>query len=158
MRYVIALVALLALASTQGARQRDRAPDFTLRDLRNQAVRLSHLKGKVVLINFWATWCAPCKAEMPELIKWQKQYEDKGLRVIGVTYPPYRKSSVVKLAKELRINYRIAFGSKRIAKSYTVGEVLPVTIIVDTEGKIAGHVLGIMEQEEFDRKVKPLLE
>src|SRR5215216_6170746 len=145
MRHVIAIVALMALASTafgQSAEQTDRAPDFTLRDLRNRAVRLSQFKGKVVLLNFWATWCAPCKAEMPELIKWQKQYEGKGLRVIGVTFPPYKKGRVVKLAKELRINYRIAFGSKRIAESYSVGEILPVTIIVDPEGMIAGRVLG----------------
>jgi thiol-disulfide isomerase/thioredoxin len=133
------------------------SPQFALKDLNGKTVKLSNYNGKVVLLNFWATWCAPCRAEMPDLVKLQKEYQAHGLQVVGVTYPDYSRRAVQKVARQLRVNYPIVLGSRELAAQYDVGEVLPTTIIIDREGKIRGRILGIMEPEEFEQSVKPLL-
>lgn len=158
MRYAFALLSLIVTAFGQSTEQKERAPDFFLKSLSNRTVRLSDYRGKVVLINFWATWCAPCRAETPELVGWQKQYQDKGLQIIGVTYPPYKPATVSRFAKNSKINYPVVFDDHKIAELYSVGEILPVTIIVDRQGMIADRILGILEPEEFEQKVRPLLE
>src|SRR3712207_6087968 len=86
--------ALLAGLSVIAHAQGGKAPDLALRDLRGRSVRLSDYRGKVVLLNFWATWCPPCRAEMPDLVKWQRRHRDKGLQVLGVTYPPTDRAEV----------------------------------------------------------------
>ena len=134
------------------------SPQFALKDLNGKTVRLSDYKGKVVLLNFWATWCAPCRAEMPDLVNLQNEYQAHGLQVVGITYPDYSRRAVRKVARQLRVNYPIALGSRELAAQYDVGDVLPTTIIIDREGKIRGRILGIMEPEEFEQSVKPLLQ
>jgi thiol-disulfide isomerase/thioredoxin len=144
-------------ANQESANQATLAPGFALKDLRGRSVRLDGHKGKVLLINFWATWCAPCLAEMPDLIKLQKEYGSRGLQIIGVTYPPESRARVLRLARRLKINYTILFGTDKTAADYDVGDVLPTTIVVDREGNVRARILGMLEAEEFDEKVKPLL-
>jgi thiol-disulfide isomerase/thioredoxin len=145
-------------ASQEPGDQTTLAPAFSLKDLRGRSVRLDDYKGKVLLINFWATWCGPCLAEMPDLVKLQKEFGSRGLQIIGITYPPQNRASVQRTVRQMKINYPILFGGDKIAGDYNVGEVLPTTVIVDREGKIRARILGILEPEEFDEKVKPLLE
>lgn len=133
------------------------APAFALKDIRGRTVRLGDYKGKVLLINFWATWCPPCRAEMPALVKLQKQYQSRGLQIIGITSPPYQRSSVRAMARHLGVNYLVLFGKHNVSAAYDVGEVMPTTIVVDRQGRIRDRILGILEPEEFDQKVKPLL-
>jgi thiol-disulfide isomerase/thioredoxin len=150
--------ALGQAASEEAARAGfTRAPSFALKDLRGRTVRLDQFKGKVVLLNFWATWCPPCRAEMPDLVKLQREYGDRGLQIAGITYPPERASRVRRLAGELKINYPLLFGTSEVASLYGVRDVLPVTVIVDREGRIRDRILGILTPEEFEQKVKPLL-
>ncbi len=134
------------------------APPFALKDLQGRNQQLSGYQGKVVLINFWATWCTPCLAEMPELVKWQKEYKERDLQIIGITHAPYRRSQVNALSKRLKINYPLLYGTRETAAAYGVSEMLPVTIIIDREGKIRERILGIIDQQEFDEKIKPLLQ
>lgn len=133
------------------------APAFALKDLGGRVTRLSDYRGKVVLINFWATWCPPCLAEMPELIKWQKEFEGGGLQIIGVTYPPEDPGRVRSLVKRLKVNYPILLGTEKVAALYDVAEALPVTVIIDREGKVRDRIIGIIDPEEFEQKIKPLL-
>lgn len=133
------------------------APVFELKDLKGRTVRLSDYKGNVVLLNFWATWCAPCRAEMPDLIKLQTQYQPKGLQVVGVTYPDYSRAGVRRIVQRLKLNYPILSGTRTLAALYGVGEVLPTTIVIDREGRIHARILGILEPDEFEQIVKPLL-
>ena len=147
-----------APASQQTDIQARVAPAFSLKNLRGRGVRLSDYKDKVVLINLWATWCAPCLAEMPELVKLQKAHGARGLQVIGVTYPNDRRSSVRSMVRKFKLNYPVLFGTPELLEAYQIGEILPVTIIVDRNGKIRDRILGILEPEDFREKVAPLLD
>jgi thiol-disulfide isomerase/thioredoxin len=149
--------ALNQSADRDAADQTTPAPAFSLKDLRGRGVRLDDYKGKVLLVNFWATWCAPCRAEMPDLVKLQKEFGSRGLQIIGITYPPQNRASVRRVVRQLKLNYPILFGSGKTAVDYNVGDVLPTTVVVDREGKVRARILGILEPEEFDEKVKPLL-
>lgn len=143
-------------AGQLAAAQAEVAPAFQLKDLRGRTIRLSDYKGKVVLINFWATWCAPCQAEMPELVKLQREYASRGLQVIGITCPPERRGNVRRVAQKFRLNYPVLFGTREITRIYEAEDVLPVTIIVDRDGNVRGRIPGILEPEEFKEKVATL--
>src|SRR5215470_6905836 len=79
---------MILLSSVSSGQDKGAAPQLELKNIEGHTLRLSDYRGKVVLLNFWATWCAPCRAEMPDLIKWQREYRRRGLQIIGVTYPP----------------------------------------------------------------------
>jgi cytochrome c biogenesis protein CcmG, thiol:disulfide interchange protein DsbE len=133
------------------------APPFALKDLRGKTARLAGYKGKIVLLNFWATWCAPCQAEMPELVKLQKKYAARGLQIVGVTYEPEKPVVVNRIARKFKINYPLLFGTEALSKEYGIEEVLPVTLILDREGKILNRINGIIHPEEVEEKIVPLL-
>jgi thiol-disulfide isomerase/thioredoxin len=148
------LVALSSLVLGQGERP---APKLELKDVEGRALRLSDYKGKVVLLNFWATWCAPCRAEMPDLVKWQREYKSRGLQVIGVTYPPEELAEAREFIKSIGVNYPVALGDERTKAMFDKGETLPVTVVIDKKGMIREVIQGIIFQEEFEQKVKPML-
>src|SRR5262247_1704619 len=148
------LVALSSLVLGQVERP---APKLELKDVEGRVLRLSDYKGKVVLLNFWATWCAPCRAEMPDLVKWQREYKSKGLQVIGVTYPPEELAEVREFIKSVKVNYPVALGEEQTKAMFVKGETLPVTVVIDKKGMVREVILGIIFPEEFEQKVKPLL-
>ena len=157
MRKII-LTALLLLPSVSVVAQSSSPPaSLRLKDIHGRWLSLSNYKGKVVLINFWATWCPPCRQEIPDLIKMQRQYQSKGLQIIGITYPPQKLSEVRGFARKLRMNYPIALGTKESKTRFTSSETLPMTIVIDRDGVVRGLIEGIMYSDEFEQKVKPLL-
>jgi len=133
------------------------APQFTLKDINGRTVRLRAYRGKVVLINFWATWCPPCRAEMPDLIKLQRQYAGQGLQIIGITYPPENKTRVRRFARSLKVNYPIVLGTSQIKARFSAEETLPLTVVIGRDGKVNDIISGILLRQEFDEKIKPLL-
>lgn len=141
----------------QTGSQPELAPPFILKNLRGGNARLADYKGKVVLINLWATWCAPCKAEMPELVKLQKEYQARGLQILGVTYPDEPRTSVKRIVRRFNLNYPVIFGTQEFLDAYQIGEIMPVTVVVDRDGKMRERILGILDREEFKEKVVPLL-
>ena len=153
----LALIILLAFLPAVVLGQSAKAPALSLKDLHGRTVRLSNYRGKVVLINFWATWCPPCRAEMPDLIKWQRDYEGRGLQVLGITYPPQKKSEVRQFTRSLKVNYPVMIGSKETKELFFQGETLPLTVVIDREGKIREVIEGILLPVEFEQKIKPLL-
>ncbi|MCI0389463.1 MAG: TlpA family protein disulfide reductase [Acidobacteria bacterium] len=147
-------VLLFSLVLGQGDKP---APRLELRDVEGRALRLSDYKGKVVLLNFWATWCAPCRAEMPDLVKWQREYKSRGLQVIGITYPPEVLAEVREFIKSIEVNYPVALGEEQTKALFDKGENLPVTVVIDKKGVVREVIQGILFPEEFEQKVKPLL-
>lgn len=147
----------IAVAPAKVVRQEASAPQFEFKDVNGRIVRLSDFRGKVILINFWATWCPPCRAEMPDLVKLQHQYGTEGLQIIGVSYPPQKKSRVVRFAKSLKVNYPIVLGTRELKARYSSDETLPLTVVIDRDGKVSEIISGILLREEFDEKIKPLL-
>ena len=148
---------MIAFSPASVAAQKVKAPQFKLRDVNGRTVRLSDYKGKVVLINFWATWCPPCRAEMPDLVRLQRQHAKEGLQIIGITYPPEIKTRVRRFARNLKVNYPIILGTREIKARFSSEETLPLTVVINRDGTVKDIISGILLQEEFDEKIKPLL-
>jgi thiol-disulfide isomerase/thioredoxin len=153
----IALLLLLFVTPPVALGQAEKAPALELKDLRGRTVRLSDYKGKVVLVNFWATWCPPCRAEVPDLVRWQREYKDRGLQVVGVTYPPTNLTGVRRFVRRFKVNYPVLLGARDTKELFIEGETLPVTVVVDREGNVRERIEGILLPEEFEEKIKPLL-
>ncbi len=156
LRIVFATV-LITFSSASVFGQETRAPEFELRDINGHTVRLSDYRGKVVLINFWATWCPPCRAEMPDLVRHQREHRNNGLQIIGITYPPENKDRVRRFARSLKVNYPIILGTRQLKARFSSDETLPLTIVIDRDGTVSNIIVGILLREEFDEKIKPLL-
>jgi thiol-disulfide isomerase/thioredoxin len=148
------LVVFSSLASGQA---KNAAPPLVLKDVEGRTLRLTDYKGKVVLLNFWATWCAPCRAEMADLVKWQRDFKGRGLQIIGVTYPPEELAEVREFIKSIKVNYPISIGEKRTKALFDKGENLPITVVIDKTGMVREVIQGIIFPEEFDEKIKPML-
>ena len=146
-----------ALCATASAQSVQKAPNLVLKDTRGREFRLSDYRGKVVLLNFWATWCPPCRAEMPDLVRWQRQYRNRGLQVIGVTYPPNDIGEIKSFIRSIKVNYPVALGTKETKALFMEGETLPITVVIDRDQTIRETIEGILLPEEFEVKIKPLL-
>ena len=153
----IILAALFLFAPVVTLGQDSQATDFKLKDLQGRYVRLSDYRGKVVMVNFWATWCPPCRAEIPDLIRLQRDYGNRGLQVIGVTYPPQSLAEVRRFVRKAKVNYPIGLGTKETKLLFSTSESLPMTIVIGTDGSIRDIIEGILLPEEFEQKIKPLL-
>jgi thiol-disulfide isomerase/thioredoxin len=153
---LLVALSLLVLGPVLGQGEKF-APKLELKDVDGRALRLSDYKGRVVLLNFWATWCAPCRAEIPDLVKWQREYKGKGLQVIGVTYPPEELAEVREFIKSVKVNYPVALGEEQTKAMFDKGETLPITVLIDKKGTVREVIQGIIFPEEFEQKVKPLL-
>lgn len=133
------------------------APPWELRSPEGKPVKLSDFRGKVVLLNFWATWCPPCRAEIPDLISLQKQYAPQGLVVIGISMDEAEPEKVARFAKKMELNYPIVMGTADIAEAYGGVAVLPTTFVIDRAGRIVDGLEGATDRAGFEEKIKPLL-
>lgn len=154
---LLILTVVFALSLLAQDTNADKTPSVALRDLKGKTVKLSDFRGKVVLLNFWATWCVPCVAEVPELVKWQEQYK-KSLQIIGISYPPTNVAKIRSFVSKNKINYPILLGSKATRKIFESGDILPTTVILDKKGNIAGRIDGVIFADEFESKIKSLLQ
>lgn len=135
-----------------------RAPDWQLKDLDGKPVKLLDFKGKVVVLNFWATWCPLCRKEIPALIALHDGYKDKGVVVIGVSMDQGGPSVVKPFAKRTKINYPLVMGDESTAAAYGNVQVIPTTFFIDRDGNIAGTHEGDLDARGFESAIKPLLE
>jgi thiol-disulfide isomerase/thioredoxin len=126
--------------------------DFELKDLDGKTVRLSDLKGKAVVLNFWATWCAPCKQEMPWLIDFQKQYGPQGLVILGIAMDDSAEK-VRKFAAQMGVNYTIVMGNQPLADKYYV-KGLPVTIYIDRNGRMTDQAPGLSPRSFMENEIQ----
>ena len=151
------LILLLLVAPLFAMAQGTKATAVVLKDWRGRQVRLSDYKGRVVLLNFWAEWCPPCRAEIPDLVRWQRQYRSRGLQIVGITYPPTDRAAVRQFMRLLQINYPVLFGTTQTKARFEASETLPVTVIIDRDGSVREVITGVILPEEFATKIEPLL-
>ncbi len=133
------------------------APEWQLKDLDGKAVKLSDFKGKVVILNFWATWCPPCRKEIPTFVSLQKQYGEKGLVIVGVSLDEKGPAAVKPFVAKMGINYPVVMGDPKTAADYGGIEVVPTTFVIDRNGKVAAELQGDAERATFEAEIKPLL-
>jgi peroxiredoxin len=132
------------------------APEFNLKDANDKNVGLSYQKGKVVLVNFWATWCHGCQLEIPWYVEFQKKYEKQGLVVIGISMDEDGWKSVRPWMSEKRVNYPIVIGNQGLADSFGL-DGMPLTALVDRDGRIADVHLGLVDKDATEQKIRSLL-
>ncbi|MGA8030489.1 MAG: TlpA disulfide reductase family protein [Bryobacteraceae bacterium] len=145
-------------ASGSSSKDRKLAPDFTLNDANGTPVKLSEYRGKVVLLNFWATWCGPCQVEIPWFIEFEQQYKSKGFEIIGISTDEDGWSAVKPYIAEHKMNYRVLLGNESVVQLYGDFDALPVTFIIDRDGKFAfSPHIGLAGKNEYLSEIQSLL-
>lgn len=134
------------------------APEFVLTDLSGNEISLSDFKGKVVFLNFWATWCSPCRAEIPGFVEAYSQYKEKGMEIIGVSVDRGGTNKVLEFVRTYRINYPVAMYTMKIIRDYELGRAIPTTIIIDRKGRIRRKHIGYMDKGTLERYFLDLAE
>ena len=137
-------------------KERPLAPDFTLAQLDGHPLTLSSYRGKIVLLDFWATWCVPCREEIPRFVELQKKYGDQGLQIIGVSMDD-SPDPVRPFAQQFRMNYPIVMGNAKIGEEYGGVLGLPIAFIVDRSGRIVKKHIGATAAGVFEREITFLL-
>jgi thiol-disulfide isomerase/thioredoxin len=162
---LLAIAAFTSGSNTQAAAQAAApspaigraAPNFTRMDLNHRKIGLAAYRGKVVLLNFWATWCEPCLAEMPRFVEWQKQYGSERFQIVGVsmddTAPPVRAAY-----SRLQLNYPVVMGDERLGAKYGGIFSLPVTYLIDSDGRIRAKYQGAEDLKSVEGKINTLLD
>jgi cytochrome c biogenesis protein CcmG, thiol:disulfide interchange protein DsbE len=141
---------------TKPAASGNLAPDFTVTDLDGRKLTLSDFRGKVVLLNFWATWCAPCRSEIPHFVEMQNKYGPQGFQVIGISMDDDAKP-VREFYQEYKLNYPVAVGDDKLAERYGGVLGLPINFVIDREGRIYAKHLGATDVSVFDQQVQELM-
>lgn len=156
-------IALLPLSASSQSKFKmattapQKAPNFSLKTENGKTIELSKLKGKVVIVNFWATWCPPCRAEIPGFVDLYKKYKNKGVEIVGIALDQGGWSDVSPFLKKNNINYPIVIGDDNITNDYGSIEAIPTTFIVDKKGFIAEQHIGFFEKEKLEKILQSLL-
>jgi thiol-disulfide isomerase/thioredoxin len=129
------------------------APDFRLTDFNGEKLTLSQYKGKVVLLDFWASWCTPCRAEIPKFIEWQKKYSNDGFQVIGISMDDDEKAAR-KFVELLKPNYPVAMGTPTVAESYGGVLGLPANLVISRDGRIVARHIGVSDLKNLEQEIE----
>src|SRR5438309_10113238 len=133
------------------------APEFTLQSLDGKTVHLADFRGKGVLLNFWATWCQPCKIEMPWFVELQKKYGPQGLQVVGIAMDDASEQDIAKFAQNMGVNYPVLIGKESVGEAYGGVPYLPLTFYIDRSGKVTSKVPGLRRRSDIEDNIKKAL-
>ena len=156
-----AVLLLLGIQYVEAAAQRDPllghpAPVFVRNDLESHRIDLAALRGRVVLLNFWATWCGPCRIEMPRFAEWQTKYQGEGLKIVGVSMDD-DAAPVQELLRKVKLNYPIVMGDEELGLEYGGVLGLPVTWLIDRKGVVRAHYKGEADLRAMEADIRRLL-
>ena len=133
------------------------APDFQLPSLDGAKVKLSDFRGKAVLLNFWATWCPPCKVEMPWFADLQKEYGKDGLVILGLAMDDSEPDKIAQFASEMGVNYPILLGTDQVSDDYGNVQYLPTSFYISRDGTIVDKMTGLLDRKDIEEAVKKTL-
>jgi thiol-disulfide isomerase/thioredoxin len=144
---------------SQGPALHSLAPDFALESLTGETVRLSDFRGKVVALEFWATWCGPCKIITPWLVDLQNQYGPQGFAIIGIALDDdATKAEIAEFTDSMRVNYTTLIGNEKVAQSYGGIPAMPVTFFIGRDGKLVESVIGLKSKHEIEDSIRKALD
>ena len=143
---------------SNGPKEGRLAPDFDLASLDGRQISLSEFRGKVVILDFWATWCKPCKLELPHFVALQQEFDKEVLQIIGISLDKVSSDEVASFVKEWKIPYIVVMGNGEVARSYGGIRGIPTTFVIDKQGNIYKKYIGYRDKEIFERDVRALLE
>ncbi len=146
-----------ALAPARKSQVHQPAPTFTRRDLEGHALNLASFRGKVVLLDFWATWCAPCQVELPRFAQWQRQFGPRGFQVAGISMDD-DPALVRRLTQKLKLNFPVAMGDAKLGERYGGVLGLPLTYLIDRNGIIQARFQGETDPKVIEKRLKTLLD
>ena len=155
-RLLLSLPALL-LSGCQRRPPLRAAPEFELKDPDGRSVRLSDYRGKVVLLNFWATWCGPCTVEVPWFVEFERRLKDRGFAVLGIAMDEDGWDVVRPFMERLRVNYRVLLGNDQVAQAYGGVDSLPTSFLIDREGRVARVHVGLVSRSRYENELQELL-
>jgi peroxiredoxin len=144
-------------AATKDSKERKAAPEFTLTDANGSPVKLSDYRGKVVLLNFWATWCGPCALEIPWFIEFQQDYKSRGFEVLGISMDDDGWAAIKPYVAEHKMNYRVLLGNDSVSQLYGGVDALPTSFVIDREGRIASVHVGLAGKNDYVNEIQSLL-
>ena len=147
----------LRVVSGEAGAVGSKAPDFALADLSGKTVRLADFEGKVVILDFWATWCPPCRAEVPDFVRLQAKYRDKGLAVVGLSLDAEGAKVVRPFAEEYNVNYVMLLANDETARRFGGIVGIPTTFVLDRTGRIVSKFIGKTERKVLEDTILPLL-
>lgn len=134
-----------------------KAPSWVLRDVEGNEVKAGDFKGKVVVIDFWATWCPPCRKEIPDYIAWQKKYAERGLVILGFSLDEAPAAEVKAFGEKMKVNYPLFMADAPTVEAFGGIEALPTSFVIDREGNIRLRKVGLMDPEAYEKLIESLL-
>ncbi len=153
---MVVAAALLTAGLVRG-QEKEPAPNFTLKNASGQTVELARLHGKVVVVNFWATWCGPCRAEIPGMLEVYEKYKGKGLEIVGISVDRDGWSVINPFVKKLNIKYPVVLGNGEVTDAYGGIDAIPTSFFVDRNGRVLLRHVGYMSKEDFEKAVRSVL-
>lgn len=153
---IIICVALLISCSSESSPRPAGDLEFALEDLQGRTVKFSEFSGKVLLVDFWATWCPPCRRSVPLLAELHTKYSRNGFEVVGISLDNGRET-VRNFATEYRIPYKVLMGNQEVARNWNIGSGIPVAFVVNREGQIVDKMVGYQSMEVLESKIKRYL-
>ena len=154
---IVAAICVATGAELQSAPGRKPAPNFSLTDDKDAKISLSDFKGKVVLVNFWATWCHGCKEEIPWYMEFAGKYKDSGLVVIGISMDDDGWKAVKPFLQGKKLNYSVVIGNNTLAGQYGLDS-MPLSVLVDRQGRIADSHPGVVDKNNWEQEIQKLLQ